>query len=107
MDLTETITIRDGVVANAVRQSVVRGGIEVHLSRQLFVIFVLIGTSKYGVTPERLFNAVYADSIGGGPLTGRKAMCVQRVNLNHRLAPLRITITSGGRGRAGGVYELK
>ena len=102
----DEIKIRVGVTANALRQSVTRAGVEVPLSRQLFCMFVLIGTAKYGTTPERLFNAIYADSIDGGPLTGRKAMAVQRVNLNRKLAPLLLKVSSGGSGRAGGVYEL-
>src|SRR5262245_52905055 len=102
----DTITIRDGVVANTVRLSVSRGGYEVFLSRQLFEMLLLIGTAEFGTTPERLFNAIYADAINGGPLTGRKAICVQRVNLNRKLAPLYLRISTGGSGRAGGIYEL-
>jgi hypothetical protein len=103
---TDEITIRGGVTANALRQSVTRAGIEVPLSRQLFRMFMLIGTAKHGTTPERLFNFIYANSIDGGPLTGRKSMAVQRVNLNRKLAPLHLKVSSGGSGRAGGVYEL-
>ena len=102
----ETIIIRPGIIANTIRQSVCRDGVEVFLSRQLFQIFLLIGAAKSGTTPERLFNAIYEHDPAGGPLTGRKAMCVQRTNLNKRLAPLRLQVTSGGAGRSGGVYEL-
>jgi hypothetical protein len=80
------IAIRPGVTANTVRHSVIRDSVKVSLSPQLFKIFLLIGKAKFGVTPERLFAAIYADSIDGGPLTGRKAMHVQRVNLNRRPA---------------------
>jgi hypothetical protein len=31
----------------------------------------------------------------GGPLTGRKAVVVQRTNLNRKLAPLRLSFGSG------------
>jgi hypothetical protein len=104
---TDIITARPGVVANTIRQSVTRATREVILSRQLFRIFLLVAEAKYGITPERLFDVIYRDSIGGGPLTGSKTMQVQRVNLNKKLEPLCLTIKSGGPGRAGGVYELE
>jgi hypothetical protein len=102
----DEIKVRAGVIANALRQSVTRAGLEVALSRQQFQMFVLISFAKHGTTPERLFDVIYASSIDGGPLTGRKAMAVQRVNLNRRLAPIHLKISSGGPGRAGGIYEL-
>ena len=94
------------VTANRLRHSIRRGGVEVLLPRQLFAMFLLIAKAKHGTTPERLFDAIYADSVDGGPLTGHKAMQVQRVNLNRRIAPLYLHITSGGAGRAGGIYAL-
>ena len=48
----ETIVIRPGVVANKTRRSVVRDGVEVFLSPQLFKIFLRIGMSKHGATPR-------------------------------------------------------
>ena len=103
---TETLAICAGVVANTTRQSVTRAGREVILSPQLFKIFLLVARARYGITPEKLFDAIYRDSVDGGPMTGPKTMQVQRVNLNKRIAPLGLAITSGGPGRAGGVYEL-
>lgn len=106
MSESEIINIRAGVSANRIRQSVIRGGREVFLSRQLFQILLLVAAARHGASPERIADSVYADDPSGGPLTARKAMCVQRVNLNRKLAPLHLTITSGGAGRRGGVYEL-
>jgi hypothetical protein len=92
------VEIRAGVTVNRTRQSVSRNGTEVLLSPQLFSILLLIANARDGTTPARLFDAIYADSRNGGPLTGRKAMQVQRVNLNRRLAPLALRVTSGGAG---------
>ena len=105
--MTDVIEIRAGVTVNRIRQSVSRNGTEVLLPRQLFLMLLLIANARYGTTPARLFDAIYADSIDGGPLTGRKAVQVQRVNLNRSLAPLALRVTSGGAGRAGGVYTLE
>jgi hypothetical protein len=96
-----------GVVAITARQSVTRGGgSEVLLSRMQFRLFCLVAQAKHGITPERLFDALYANDPDGGPDTGRRAVCVQRVLTNQKLKPLGICITSTGRGRAGGFYEL-
>jgi len=103
---SNVIILREGIVANRIRHSVSREGGEVFLPRQLFEIFLQVAAAKFGTTPERLFNLIYADDVNGGPITGRKAMCVQRVNLNRKLAPLHLKITSGGAGRRGGLYEL-
>jgi hypothetical protein len=100
------ITIRPGVVANTVRHSVTRDGVEVFLSPQLFEIFLRIGTARYGATPAQLFDAIYNDSPDGGPLTGRKAVQVQRVNLNRKIAPLGLRIKSAGSGFRDCTYEL-
>ena len=54
----------------------------------------------------RQHGQVWADDPNGGPLTGRKAVCVQRVNLNRKLAPLGLRIKSAGSGFRDGVYEL-
>jgi hypothetical protein len=94
----EIITIRPGVTANIGRHSVARDGVEVFLSPQLFEIFLRIGLSKFGATPAQLFQSIYADDPNGGPLTGRKAMCVQRTNLNKKLALLGLRVTSAGSG---------
>ena len=102
----ETVTIRPGVVANTIRHSVTRDGLEIFLSPQLFEIFLRIGLSKSGVTPAQLFDAIYSDSIDGGPLTGRKAVQAQRVNLNRKLAPLGPRIKSAGSGYRDRAYEL-
>jgi hypothetical protein len=106
MKAAPTITIRPGVIANVVRHSVTHDGVEVFLSPQLFGILLLIGQAKFGVTPEQLYTAIYADSIDGGPLTGRKAMQVQRVNLNRRIAPLALHIKSAGSGSRDRAYEF-
>jgi hypothetical protein len=97
------ITIRPGVVANTVRHSVTRDGVEVFLSPQLFRIF---GTAKYGVTPAQLFDAIYADDPNGGPITGRRAVQVRRVNLNRKIASLGLRIKSAGSGYRDRVHEL-
>lgn len=103
----ETITVRPGVVANTVRHSVVRDGVEVFLSPQLFEIFLYVAKARFGATPEQLFTAIYAGAIDGGPLSGRKAIHVQRRNLNRKLAPLGLRIESAGSGFRDGVYELQ
>jgi hypothetical protein len=105
--MPEVITIRAGVTVNTVRHSVARGGVEVFLSPQQFEIFLRTGTARFGVTPAQLFDALYVDSIGGGPLTGRKAVQVQRCNLNRKIAPLGLHIRSAGSGFRDGVYEIE
>ena len=102
----ETITIRPGVTANVIHRSVTRDGVDVFLSPQLFEIFLRIGLSKCGATPAQLFQSIYADDPNGGPLAGRKVMQVQRVNLNKKLAPLGLRITSAGSGYRDRAYEL-
>ena len=96
-----------GVTANTMWRSVTREGVEIFLPPQLFTIFLLVSRAKFGITPERLLNSIYADSIDGGPVTGRKAMHVQRVNLNRRLAPLGLHIRSAGSGYRDAVYEFE
>ncbi len=95
------------MTTNTLRRSVTRDGVEIFLSPQLFAIFTLISRAKFGVTPERLFNSIYADSIDGGPLTGRKAVQVQRCNLNRKLSPLGLHIRSAGSGHRDAVYEFE
>lgn len=102
----ETIVIRPGVAANKAHRSVTRDGVEVFLSPQLFKIFLRIGMSKCGATPAQIFDALYANSIDGGPVTGRKAVQVQRCNLNRKLAPLGLRIKSAGSGYRDRAYEL-
>jgi hypothetical protein len=58
------------------------------------------------MTPAQLFDAIYADDPNGGPLTGRKCVQCQRVNLNRKLAPLGLRITSAGRGSTERTYTL-
>lgn len=106
MTSSEIITIGPGIVANVERQSVVRGDSEVLLSRTQFRLFVLVAKARHGITPQHLVDALYADDPNGGPNTGRRAVCVQRVIANRKLKPLGICIESTGRGRAGGFYEL-
>ena len=103
----DEIEIRPGVTVDRLRLLVSRNGNEARLTLQLLSLLLLIASAKCGTTPTRLFDAIYADDSDGGPLTGRKAMQVQRVNLNRRLAPLGLRITSGGAGRAGGLYTLE
>jgi hypothetical protein len=103
----QEVAVRPGVIANTVRHSVTRNGCEIFLSPQQFGIFLLVSTAKFGMTPAHLFNVIYADSIDGGPLTGRKAVQVQRVNLNRKIAPLGLRIESAGSGFREGVYELE
>ena len=107
MNATRPIRIQAGVTANLMRRSVTRDGVEVLLSPQLFTIFMLISRAKFGVTPAELFEALYSNSIDGGPLTGRKAVQVQRVNLNRQLAPLGLHIRSAGSGHRDAVYEFE
>ena len=102
----EIIEIRVGVTVNRIRQSINRNGVEVLLTRQTFAILLLIAKAEHGVTPQRLFDAIYADRIHGGPATGAKAVATRRCNLNSRLAPLGLHITSNGFGRAG-LYTLE
>ena len=104
--MPEVIAIRAGVTANTVRHSVTRGDVEVFLSPQLFAIFLHVSAARFGATPAQLFDALYVDSIDGGPLTGRKAVQVQRVNLNRKLAPLGLHIRSAGSGFRDRAYEL-
>ncbi len=106
MKTAEVITIRAGVTANTTRHSVARDGVEVFLSPQLFQIFMRVGTARFGVTPAQLFEVIYADAIDGGPLTGRKAMHVQRVNLNKKLVAIGLRITSAGSSYRDRTYEL-
>jgi DNA-binding response OmpR family regulator len=101
------IAVWPGIVAVAERQSVVRGDSEVLLSRTQFRLFALVARAKHGITPERIFDALYGDDPRGGPDTGHRAVCTQRTIVNRKLRPLGIEITTTGRGRAGGFYELK
>ena len=105
--IRKTVHLRPGVTANTLRRSVTRDGVEVSLPPQLFAIFMLISRAKFGVTPERLFNSIYADSIDGGPLTGRRSVQVQRVNLNRRIAPLGLRIHSAGSGYRDTAYTFE
>jgi hypothetical protein len=58
------------------------GDYEVLLSQTQFRLFVLVARAKYGITPERLLEILYADDPDGGPDTGRRAVCVRRVITN-------------------------
>ena len=104
----EMITIRPGITANEIRHSVTRDGLEVFLSPQLFEIYLTacFRASKTSNCQQvlKFFNA---GSIDGGPLTGRKAVQVQRVNLNCKLAPLGLQIKSAGSGFRDRAYELE
>ena len=102
-----TITVSAAVGVNTTRRSVTRDGVEVFLSPQLFEIFLLISKAKSGVTPEQLFQSIYGDDPNGGPLCGRKAIHVQRRNLNRRIAPLGLHIRSAGSGFRESVYEFE
>jgi hypothetical protein len=106
MTNSETIMIGHGIVAIAERQSVRRDDSEILLSRMQFRLFVLVARAQHGITPERLFDMLYADDADGGPDTGHRAVCVQRVITNRKLKSLGIHIATTGRGRAGGFYEL-
>ena len=105
--MSALIHIRAGITTNVVRHSVTRGGVEIFLSPQLFTIFLHISTAKHGATPAQLFNAIYADDPNGGPLTGRKAVQVQRINLNRKLSPLDLYIKSAGPGFRDRAYEFE
>ena len=102
----ETMIIRPGVTANTVRHSVTRDGVEIFLSPQLFEILLLVSKARFGITPAQLFNALYTDLPDGGPPTGRKAVQVQRINLNRKLAPLGFRIKSAGSAFRDRAYEL-
>ena len=104
--MNETISIALEVVAVAPRHSVVRGGREVFLSAQQFQILLLVARARFGITPQRIFDCLFAESPNGGPVVGHRTICAQRVHLNHKLAPLGITVSTNGHGRAGGVYEI-
>ena len=95
------------IVANEIRHSVTRNGVEVFLSPQLFEIFSIISRAKHGVTPAQLFAALFANDPNGGPLSGKKAIHVQRRNLNKKLAPLGLHIRSAGSGFRDGIYEFE
>ena len=103
---SETITIRPGVTVNVTRRSVMRDGVEIFLSPQLFEIFMRVSAAKFGATPAQLFQAIYADDPNGGPLVGRKTIHVQRRNLNQRIAPLGLRVESAGPGFRDRAYEL-
>ena len=92
----ETIAIRPGVTANSTRHLVARDGVEVFLSPQLFKIFLLVSRARFGATPTQLFNLLYADSIDGGPLTGRKAVQVQRCQPQSQTRAARAAHQVGG-----------
>jgi hypothetical protein len=95
-----------GIVISTVRRSITRNGVEVFLSPQLFEIFLIISRARYGVTPTRLFDAIYAGNPNGGPLTGRRTIHVQRRNLNRKIAPLGLHIKSAGSGFRDRAYEF-
>ena len=102
----DVIPIAPGVIANFVRQSVMRGEREVFLSAQQFEILTLTASARSGITPQRIFDCLFAHLPDGGPLVGHRTICAQRVHLNRKLAPLEIAIRTHGHGRAGGVYEI-
>jgi hypothetical protein len=63
-----TITIAPGVIANPMRQSVMRGEREVFLSAQQFQIVLLTARARSGITPQRLFDCLFAHLPDGGPV---------------------------------------
>jgi hypothetical protein len=104
--LQTEIVISEGIVADPARCVVTRNEQEIFLTPQLFVIFVAIAGTEHGLSTDRLFDRVYADATDGGPDTGRKAVAVQKIHLNKRLAPLRIAIASDGQGHRPCIYRL-
>jgi hypothetical protein len=94
-----------GVVLIAHHYTVVRDGAEVVLSPMQFRMLEMIATSEIGMTPEALFDRLYAGM--DTPLHGRRSIHIQRVNANHKLEPLRVRITSNRRhGGPGSVYRV-
>ena len=103
----DVVRICPGVSAIRPRTSVVRRGIEARLSPTQFQMVLLIARARpYGIPLEQLFDAIYAGT-ADPPITGRKALAVQRVIANQKLRPLEIILSSAGAGRRGGVYELQ
>jgi hypothetical protein len=96
----------DGLTIIEERSAVIRDGVEVILSPQQFRIFLRVLKARYGISAEALTNYIYSDDEDGGPIRGRKAMHVQRVNINHKLEPIHVSIQPHKRG-GGGVYEVK
>jgi hypothetical protein len=78
---------------------VVRAGLEVQLSPMQFRMLEMIAGSEIGMTPEALFDRLYVGA--RTPLTGRRSVHIQRVHANHKLAAIKMQITSS-RGRHGG-----
>ena len=107
MTAIPTALTRAGISVSVMRHSVKRNGVEIFLPPQQFEILLLVSKAKFGITPTRLFEALYADSIDGGPLCGRKAVHVQRRNLNRRLAPIGLHIRSAGSGHRDAVYAFE
>jgi hypothetical protein len=94
----QTNFLQRQITVDAVRLTVSYGGREVRLTQQLFVMFTIIAAAKHGTTPQRIFDQLFDGDRDGGPLTGSKTIQVQRLNLNRRLQPLGLVVTSAGSG---------
>ena len=82
-----------------------RDGVEVWLSPMQYRMLVIIAASPIGVTPEALFDRLYAGT--DLPLTGRRSVHIQRVHANHKLAAIKLRISSNRRhGGPGSLYRL-
>jgi hypothetical protein len=79
--------------------TVTRFGVEVSLSPMQYRMLEMIAASRVGVTPEMLFERLYVGI--DSPLTGRRVLHNQRVHANHKLAAIKMQISSS-RGRHGG-----
>ena len=64
----------------------------VPLSPMQFQIFDIVRRSKYGIAGPVLTDRLYADRADGGPVSGRKSMQTQVVQLNKRLAKANLRI---------------
>ena len=94
-----------GVVMVSQHYAVTRHGAEVILSPMQFRMLEMIAGSEIGMTPEALFDRLYAGM--DTPLHGRRSIHIQRVNANHKLEPLGVKITSNRRyGGPGSVYRV-
>ena len=95
-----------GVLLHPHAYMVVRDGVEVSLSPMQYRMLEIIDASPIGVTPEALFDRVYAGM--DTPMQGRRSIHIQRVHANRKLQAIKVRITSNRRhGGPGSLYKVE
>ena len=83
-----------------------RSGVEVSLSPMQFRLLEMVANEPAGVTPETLFERLYVGM--DSPLQGRRSVHMQRCHANHKLAAIKVRITSNrSHGGPGSFYRLE